>query len=77
MKYAVIRVVTTSTNTSFKVETEHDDLQSAIISYHNKCMSNWNASDVLDATIAVVDENLDTVAGYKEHVHHDPQPEEE
>lgn len=71
MKYSVIKV----SNGNFAVATEHDDLQPAIISYHNLCTIHWNAPDVLDATIAILDENLDTVVGYKEHVHHDPQPE--
>lgn len=71
MKYAVIIVV----NGSYAISTEHDNLQSAIISYHNACTAHWNASDVLDATIAIIDENLDCVVGYKEHVHHDPVEE--
>ena len=71
MKYSVIKAV----NGNFAIETEHSDLQGAIISYHNLCMVHWNAPDVLDATIAIVDENLDTVPGYKEHIHHDAVPE--
>ena len=71
MKYSVVK----SVNGNFAIATEHSDLQSAIVAYHNLCMTHWNAPDVLDATITIVDENLDTVTGYKEHIHHDAVPQ--
>lgn len=76
MKYSVVKVV----NSNFAIVSEHGDLQSALVKYHDTCKIHWNAPDVLEATIAIVDENLDTVPGYKEHIHHDapePQPQTE
>lgn len=72
MKYSVIKVV----NSNFGIVSEHGDLQSALVKYHDTCKIHWNAPDVLEATIAIVDENLDTIPGYKEHIHHEPQTQE-
>lgn len=73
MKYSVVKAV----NSNYAIVSEHSDLQSAIVKYHDTCKIHWNAPDVLDATIGIFDENLDNVVGYKEHIHHEPQPQEE
>ena len=72
MKYSVVKVV----NGNYAIASEHGDEQSAIMEWHNQCRIHWNAPDVTDATIAILDENLDAYQGYKEHIHHDPVVEE-
>ena len=75
MNYAVISNV----NGNFKIESEHgDNLQGAIVSFHNKCAAFWNAPDVLTAKVEVVDEALNVVDGKAEFISHvEPEPEEE
>ena len=67
MKYSVVKVV----NGNYAIVSEHSDAQSAVINFHEVCKVHWNASDVLDATIAILDENLDAYNGYKEHITHE------
>ncbi len=72
MKYSVVKVV----NNNFAIVSEHGDIRSAIVQFHDQCKIHWNAPDVLDATISILDENLDAYQGYKEHIHHDAVVEE-
>lgn len=68
MKYAIAKAV----NGNFSIHAEgFTDLQPAIVGYFGLCQSLWNASDVLTAMVAIVDENLDVVARYKEYIHHE------
>ena len=68
MNYAVIKVV----NGNFAVSTEHgDNLQGAIIAFHNLCAALWNDSAAVEAVVKVVDTNLDTVDGKVEFISHD------
>ena len=63
MKYAIIKVV----NGNYFVHAEGiTNLASAKTQFHGLCQSLWNASDVTTATVKIVDEQLDTVDGYKE-----------
>ena len=75
MKYAIISNV----NGVFKIESEHgDDLQAAIVNFHQKCAAFWNAPDVLTAKVEVVDESLNVVDEKSEFISHvEPEPEEE
>lgn len=75
MQYAVISNV----NGVFKIESEHgDNLQGAIVAFHNKCAAFWNALDVETAKVEVVDEALNVVDGKSEYISHvEPEPEEE
>lgn len=79
MKYAIIKVV----NGTYSIHAEgFTDIASAKVNYHGLCQTLWNAPDVISAEVAIVDENLDAVEGYKEYIHHDvpaptPQPVEE
>ena len=70
MKYAVIIV----SNGNFRIESEHSDLNSAKVKFHEVCESHWNAPAVLTAEVMIADEQLDAVDGYKEFIHHDPVP---
>ena len=49
------------------------ELSAAKVQYHDRCKILWNAPDVLDAHVAVMDENLNIVEGLREHVAHAPQ----
>ena len=65
MKYAIISCI----NSSFAVKAEYSALNSAKVGFHQQCATLWNAEDVLDAEVSIVDENLTTVV--TEHIHHD------
>lgn len=68
MNYAVI----SNANGNFKIESEHgDNLQAAIVNFHNKCAAFWNAPDVLTAKVEVVDEALNIVDGKTEFIFHE------
>ena len=77
MKYAVIKVI----NGSYSIHAEgFATAEAAKISYHGLAQTLWNAPDVIKAEIAIVDEQLDVVEGYKEFIYHDvvvPAPETE
>lgn len=74
MKYAIIKCI----NGSYSIHAEgFADLASAKVNFHGLCQTLWNAPDVLSAHVAIVDEQLDVVEGYKESIHHTPTPEPE
>lgn len=74
MKYAIIKCI----NGSFSVHAEGmTELSAAKVNYHGLCQTLWNAPDVLSAYVAIVDEQLDVVEGYKEFIHHDVAEVEE
>lgn len=64
MKYAIIACI----NSSFAVKAEYSSLESAKVGFHQQCTSLWNAEDVTDATVSIVDESLTTIV--TEHVYH-------
>ena len=69
MKYAVIKVI----NGAYSIHAEgFATVEAAKISYHGLAQTLWNAPDVIKAEIAIVDEQLDVVEGYKEFIHHEP-----
>lgn len=68
--------VATCNNGNFIILSEHgENLDSARKAWHNTCTAYISAPDVLDATVSIVDSNLDRVGNYTEIIHHDPQPE--
>ena len=72
MKYAIYKTI----NGNFFVDSEgYTSIQSALVNYHDKAKDLWNAPDVITATIAIVDENLDVALGYKERITHTPSTE--
>lgn len=74
MKYAIIKVI----NGSYSIHAEgFTDIASAKVNYHGLCQTLWNASDVATAYVMIADEQLDSVGGYKEFIHHEPTPEPE
>lgn len=68
-KFSTIKVV----NGQFAINTETDNLQSAIIQFHSLAQMLWNASDVTTAKIAIMDEQLNVVDGYAEYIHHESE----
>lgn len=76
MTYAIVKCI----NSTYHIHAEGiTDLANAKTQFHGLCQTLWNASDVITAEVAIVDENLDVVEGYKEFIHHEPtvQPEPE
>lgn len=75
MKYAIVKVI----NGNYFIHAEGiTDLANAKTQFHGLCQTLWNAPDVLTADVMIVDENLDCVEGYKEHITHPyvaPEPE--
>ena len=73
MKYSIVSCV----NGNFKIEAEYgENLQGALVGFHNKCAAFWNAKDVISAMIMVADEALNVVEGKKEYISHE-EPNEE
>ena len=71
MKYSIITVI----NGNYKIHAEGiTDLASAKTQFHGVCQTLWSASDVETAYVMLSDEQLDAVEGYKEYIHHEPQP---
>ena len=67
MKYAIIKVI----NGNYNIHAEGiTSLASAKTNFHGLCQTLWNATDVITATVKIVDENLDCVEGYKEYITH-------
>lgn len=48
-----------------------NNTQGAIISFHDTCKTLWNASDVIKATVRILDEQLDCYQGYNEVITHE------
>lgn len=81
MKYAIVKVI----NSNYSIHAEGiTSIQSALVSFHGLCQTLWNAEDVISACVMIIDENMDCVGGYKEHITHEvineepeePEPEE-
>lgn len=66
--YAIIKVI----NGNFFVHAEGiTELANAKTQYHGLCQTLWNAPDVVNAYVAIVDTQLDVVERYKEYIHHE------
>ena len=77
MKYAIIKVI----NGNYFIHAENiTDLSSARSQYHGLCQVLWNASDVITACVAIVDEYLNPVTEhaqtYQEFITHEVSSEE-
>lgn len=73
MKYAIVK----SINGNYFIDSEgFTDVDKAKVKFHGVCQTLWNASDVVTASVAIVDENLDVVQGYKEFISHVVEPNE-
>ena len=73
MKYAIIKCI----NGNYSIHAEGiTSLDSAKTQFHGLCQTLWNAPDVITATVAIVDERLNPIMGYKEFVYHGEEPQE-
>ena len=52
-----------------------DNLQGALVKFHQTAANLWNAPDVLRANLRIVDENQNTVMGKSEDIGHDAPAE--
>lgn len=74
MTYGIIKCI----NGHYFIHAEgFTELEKAKVNFHALCQTLWNAPDVITAEIMIADEQLNCVEGYKEFIHHDPQPEPE
>lgn len=74
MTYAIVKVI----NGTYSIHAEGiTNVASAKVTFHGLCQTLWNAPDVLSAEVAIMDENLDAVEGYKEFISHEPTPQPE
>lgn len=61
--FAIIKVI----NGNYFIHSEgFTAIESAIVQFHDLCKILWNAPDVINACVMIVDENLDRVDVYKE-----------
>lgn len=68
MKYSLIQCV----NGSFSIVSEHgENLQAARVAFHDRCKILWNASDVIEGYVAIIDSNLSYVDGRIEKITHE------
>ena len=71
MKYAVMQCV----NGNYSIVAEYtDNLQGAIVKFHQVCANLWNSQDVIRAQVKIVNEFLETVQGISESIGHDEAP---
>ena len=67
MKYAVIKIV----NGSFVIDSEWgENLNGAIVKYHDVCHVLWNEATVKTAVVEIIDSNGNVINGYKEFISH-------
>ena len=72
MKYAIVKVI----NGNYSIHAEGiTDLASAKTQFHGLCQTLWNAPDVINAEVKIMDENLDCVEGYAEFISHPVEAE--
>lgn len=65
MKYAIEKVI----NGNYFIHAEGiTDVANVKTQFHGLCQTLWNAPDVFTACVRIMDENLDTVEGYKEFI---------
>ena len=71
--YALIQCV----NGNFSIISEHgDNLQAARVAFHDRCKILWNASDVIEGYVAIIDSKLTYVDGHIEYIAHPVVDEE-
>lgn len=73
MKYAVIQCV--NGNYSTVAEYPDDNIQGALVKFHQTCANLWNSADVKTATVKIINERLETVMGKTEEIKHEEAKE--
>ena len=74
-KYYLIKELTNDKGQDGSSIAKYDDLDSAVVAYHQTLASFHNASDVLYAVVQIHDGYGRVVGGYIETVDHRPEPE--
>lgn len=70
MKIAIIKVI----NGNYFIHAEGiTSIENAKTQFHGLCQTLWNAQDVITAEVAIINETLDIVEGYKEFIHHEAE----
>ena len=65
--YAIIKVI----NGNYFIHSEGiATIESAKTQFHGLCETLWNAPDIENAFVMIVNPQLDCVDGYKEFIHH-------
>ena len=65
MKYAIVKTV----NGTFTIDSEwNDNINLAIVTFHNVCKTLWNEPTVERATVAIVDDDLKPYVNGKEYI---------
>ena len=72
MKYAVQQCV--NGNFSTVAEFPNDNIQGALVKFHQTAANLWNSSDVKTAQLKIVNERLETVMNKSEEIKHE-EPE--
>lgn len=68
MKYAIVKCI----NGNYFIHAEGiTDIALAKTQFHEVCQTLWNAQDVIDACVMIVNKNFDFVDGYREYIHHE------
>ena len=73
MKYYLVKLLTNTNGQDGSSITKYDSLESALVGYHNTLASFHNATDVLYATVQILNEQGTSVT--LEIVDHRPEPE--
>lgn len=69
MKYAIVKC----TDTNFAVHGEYPTIEAAKIAFHQFSAALWNDPNTTNATVKIVDEQLDCVEDYREFIHHETE----
>ena len=69
MKYAIIKC----TDTNFAIHGEYPTIEAAKIAFHQFLAALWNDPSTTNATVKIVDEQLDCAEGYREFIHHEKE----
>lgn len=69
MKYAIV----CCSDTNYTIRSTHSTLKAAIIAFHQYSAALWNDPNTNNATVKIVDEQLDCAEGYRESIHHEQE----
>ena len=73
MKYYLVKLLTNTAGQDGSTITAYDNLNNALVAYHNTLAAFHNAEDVLFAVVSILDEYGNTTN--KEIVDHNPESE--
>lgn len=72
MKYAVQQCV----NGNYSIVAEFvNNLEGALVKFHQVCANLWNSKDVITAQVQIINERLEVVMGKSENIGHEANEE--